>query len=86
MGAGIGPTEHSSTDMTVTCLPTGVGTTVSIATSDLTARGCNPIASPDTLTCSTASDAICRARGHIAGWGPVEWNTTDSAVICFDPG
>ena len=86
MGGGVGPTEHGSTDMTVTCLPADIATTVSIPTSDLTTRGCNPIANADTLGCATASDAVCRARGYIAGYGPVEWNSTDSAVLCFQSG
>lgn len=81
--AGVGPTEHSSGTMTVTCLPSDVALTVSIPATDLTSRGCNPVLDPNTLACSAASDATCRARGHLSGYGPVEWNTTDAAVVCF---
>ena len=83
MAGGVGPTEHGPGTMTVTCLPASVAQTVSIATSELTTRGCNPIADPNGLVCSSASDGVCRARGHRGGYGPVEWNTTDSAVLCF---
>ncbi len=82
-GAGVGPTEHGGGRVTVTCLPSDVADTVSIPTSDLTAWGCNPLSNPDNLTCSSAADNVCRARGHRSGYGPVEWNATDSAVVCF---
>lgn len=81
--AGVGPTEHSSGSMTVTCLPSDVALMLSIPTTELTSRGCNPITDPNTLACSSAADGLCRARGHLSGYGPVEWNTTDSAVVCF---
>jgi hypothetical protein len=85
-GAGIGPLEHSSGNMFMVCLPSGIGTTESIATSELRALGCDPLTSQvDTLACSTASDTACQAMGYLAGFGPVEWNTSDSAVNCFDP-
>jgi len=57
-----------------------------VLTGDLTARGCNPISNANTLLCSIAADDVCRARGYLSGWGPVEWNTTDSAVVCFIAG
>ncbi|MBX3275355.1 MAG: hypothetical protein KF729_34130 [Sandaracinaceae bacterium] len=82
-GAGVGPTEHGGGAMTVTCLPSDVANTVSIPTSDLTAWGCNPNTNPNTLTCSSAADNVCRSRGHRSGFGPVEWNTSDSAIVCF---
>jgi len=82
-GAGVGPTEHSDVEMTVTCLPNDVAITESIATSELTTRGCDPNTSPNTLTCASAADSVCRARGRRAGFGPVEWNASEAAVVCF---
>lgn len=82
-GVGVGPTEHSDVQMTVTCLPADVGFTLAIPTTDLTSRGCDPNANPNTLGCASAADNTCRARGHRSGFGPVEWNPTDSAVVCF---
>jgi hypothetical protein len=81
--AGIGPIEHSYPTLFVTCLPAGLATFVSLPTADLRARGCDPIVDPDRIECATAADGVCRDRGHEAGFGPVEWNTTDSAVVCL---
>jgi hypothetical protein len=84
--AGVGPTEWGSGAMRVTCLPADVADTVSIGTSELQAIGCDPISNPNPLGCSSASDGACRARGFVSGYGPVEWNTTDSAIVCFRAG
>ncbi|MCC6876430.1 MAG: hypothetical protein IT378_19155 [Sandaracinaceae bacterium] len=81
--AGVGPTEHSTTEMTVTCLPSEMGGPVDVPTSELIGRGCNPVLDPNTLACSSAVDNFCRARGDLAGYGPVEWNTSSSAVVCL---
>jgi hypothetical protein len=81
--AGVGPTEWGETEVTVTCLPSDIAETVSIGTGELTARSCDPISNPDDFQCQPASDEICRARGFAGGYGPVEWNTTDSAIVCF---
>ncbi|MCB9611314.1 MAG: hypothetical protein H6722_02540 [Sandaracinus sp.] len=82
-GAGIGPTEHSDVQMTVTCLPADVGFAQSIATTELTSRGCDPNSNPNTLGCASAADLVCRGRGHQSGFGPVEWNPSEAAVVCF---
>jgi hypothetical protein len=82
-GAGVGPTEHGPSELTVTCLPADLAITLSIPTTDLTSRACDPTTNPNTLACSVAADDTCRARGHRSGFGPVEWNATSSAVVCF---
>jgi hypothetical protein len=81
--AGIGPVEHSDPMMWIACLPSDVAQYTDIPTSALAARGCNPIATADTLQCQSASDLECRARGLQGGYGPVEWNDTMSAIVCL---
>ena len=82
--AGVGPVEHSAGTMVVDCLAADQAMVVSIPTADLgAAAGCNPVVSPDAFACNVASDLVCQMRGFRAGFGPVEWNTTDAAVVCF---
>ena len=35
------------------------------------------------LVCSSASDLVCRERGQLGGYGPVEWNPTSVSIVCF---
>jgi hypothetical protein len=82
--AGVGPVEHASGAMWIDCLASDQAMYVSLPTSELmSVGGCNPLTSPDDFGCSASSNAACLARGMHGGWGPVEWNTTDSAVVCF---
>jgi hypothetical protein len=81
--AGIGPVEHSDPMLYALCLPSSHAAYTGVLTSQLQARGCDPLTSPDAFVCQTASDLECRARGHQGGYGPVEWNTTDSGIVCF---
>ena len=80
---GIGPVEHSFPALFVTCLPPALATYLPILTSELRSRGCDPVLDADPVICASAADSICRAQGHEGGWGPVEWNATDSAVVCL---
>lgn len=38
----------------------------------------------DTWDCNAAVERDCQARGHAAGFGPVEYNTSDLAFVCLD--
>jgi hypothetical protein len=82
--AGVGPVEHANPAVAVVCLPSSLASYRSIATSELTGRGCDPVGTdPSTLICSSAADSTCRAAGFAAGVGPVEWNASMSAVVCL---
>jgi len=84
MAAGIGPVEWSDGRMTLFCLPPGAATIIDVPTAELVRRGCDPIArDPSVLVCSSASDLVCRERGQLGGYGPVEWNPTSVSIVCF---
>ncbi len=82
-GAGVGPVEHSDTEMWVDCLPASVGVSTDVATPTLNGLGCDPLGAPDGIECAAAADNHCRGLGFVAGYGPVEWNETMSAVVCI---
>lgn len=83
---GFGPVEHSSPDFYVSCVSAPYASYRPIPTADLRARGCDPVITAEPVACATASDQVCRDAGFEGGWGPVEWNDTDSAVVCVrDP-
>ncbi|MFO0683269.1 MAG: MopE-related protein [Sandaracinus sp.] len=82
--AGIGPVEHSSGNMYVLCLAADQADFVRYATLDFILAGsCDPTVYPDDFQCSLGADRICRNHGYAGGWGPVEWNDTDTFVVCF---
>ena len=82
--AGVGPIEHDTTQLFASCLPADMAATVGVGTLDLIlASGCDPTVFPDEFNCNVAADMVCRDRGYRGGWGPVEWNDTDSQVVCF---
>jgi hypothetical protein len=58
----------------------------SVAWSEVTGyhSGCT-LARVDTWDCNAAVQRDCIARGHTAGFGPVEYNSTDVAFVCLDP-
>jgi hypothetical protein len=80
---GIGPLEHSGGMAAVLCLPSSISRYTDVPTSELRARGCDPLTEADQIICASAADEYCRGAGHLAGFGPVEWNDTDSAVVCL---
>lgn len=57
----------------------------SVAWSEITGyhSGCT-LARVDTFDCNAAVERDCLARGHAAGFGPVEYNGTDVAFVCVD--
>lgn len=84
--AGVGPVEYNGTsgDLALICLDAAHAAVVGISTSEMQARGCDPIATPDLPACNYAADAWCRDAGHVAGLGPVEWNTSMTFIECLD--
>jgi hypothetical protein len=81
--AGVGPVEHANGNMWVDCLASDQAAYTVVNTSELNALGCDPIASPDAFACNVAADMVCRAHSFRAGWGPVEWNTAMSGLVCL---
>lgn len=81
--AGVGPIEHSAGTMYVDCLAADQAMEEHVATLDLELMSCDPVVDPNTFSCNVAADMLCRTMGYRAGWGPVEWNDTDSDVVCF---
>lgn len=80
--AGFGPVEHSDPAFYLTCTSAPFSSYRPIATDELRVRGCDPTINPEPVACAAAADDYCRDNGFEGGWGPVEWNTTDSAVVC----
>ena len=81
--AGFGPVEHASPVFIVSCVSAPAAAYRGVPTSDLRARGCDPTVNPDALACAAAADGWCRAAGFEGGFGPVEWNPTESGVVCM---
>ena len=38
----------------------------------------------DSWDCNAASHRVCRTKGHDTGYGPVEYNATNVAIVCLD--
>ena len=79
---GYGPVEHSDPAFYVTCMSAPFASYRSIPTSEFRTRGCDPTVNAEPVACAAASDDYCRDNGFEGGWGPVEWNDTESAVVC----
>jgi len=82
--AGIGPVEHSGGNMFVECLASDQASVERMTTLEMIlASSCDPTVDADTFNCNIAADTVCRAHGFRAGWGPVEWNDTETHLVCF---
>jgi hypothetical protein len=81
--AGVGPVEHANGNMWVDCLAADQATYTAVNTSELNALGCDPISDPNAFACNVAADMVCQAHAFRAGWGPVEWNTSMSGLVCL---
>jgi hypothetical protein len=79
---GYGPVEHGDPVFYAGCVSAPSASYRSIATSELRARGCDPIITAEPVACAAAADGYCRDNGFEGGWGPVEWNDTNAAVVC----
>ena len=57
----------------------------SLVWSDLTAQhaGCYN-GTQDSWACNAATNRYCTSKGHDAGYGPVEYNATNVAVVCVN--
>jgi len=81
--AGIGPVEHASGVLVVHCLAADQASVERMDTSVLRLHSCDPTVNADLFACAIAADQVCREHGFRAGWGPVEWNDTDTFVVCL---
>ena len=82
---GVGPVEHSATDMAIACLDAAIASAVSLPLAEVNGRGCDPLATPGSIECASAVDLGCRDRGYVAGFGPVEWNDSLVVAVCLRP-
>jgi hypothetical protein len=81
--AGIGPIEHSGGNMYVDCLASDQASVERVPTLSLELHSCDPTVDAEIFDCSIAADQVCRERGFRAGWGPVEWNDSETYLVCF---
>lgn len=78
--SGFGPVASAGDAASVTCLSSGIVLRVTL--DEL--RGHVSRCTPDAGTCSSAAWNLCAARGHTAGFGPVEAAGDERDVVCVD--
>ncbi len=76
--SGFGPVDAEGASAWVTCLSSGV--VVRVPATELQASISRCL--PDAGTCSSAAWNLCAARGHTAGFGPVESAGEERDVVC----
>jgi hypothetical protein len=84
--SGFGPVENSYPDAWVVCVPAATATVVGTTYTELSGyqAWCNGTSERWGAYCHSAIHLLCRARGHVSGFGPVE-NVGDNAwVVCVD--
>jgi hypothetical protein len=78
--SGFGPVESQGGLARVACIASGE--LVRVTESEL--RSFISRCTPDAGTCSSAAWNLCEARGHTAGFGPVEAAGDERDVVCVD--
>ena len=83
--SGVGPLEHSPTELLLGCLPSEIAEVVIFSSEQVGAYGCFE-SDVNSYVCTIAIWALCYEMGWEYGHGPVEWNSAVMHGICIaDP-
>lgn len=78
--SGFGPIDEDATSLRFACV--NDVTLLEVTASAL--QGSISRCEPDAATCSSAAWNLCEARGHTAGFGPVEADLDMRTIVCVD--